>query len=132
MKKNVIFVLAWIIFLSCLTVKKFLSSFLGLVLADQLTCMISYICYGIIISVGSLATITLTFEVIDLITVFLQGPNPNMYDIDTHTLIAKRFPSDENTGLPHPVRMVNNPWATTGAVIVGVILVSKIIIRFFF
>ena len=54
-----------------------------------------------------------------------------MFDIDTSTLTLKRFPSDEDTGLPHPVRIANNPWTTTGAVIVGVILVYKIIVRLF-
>ena len=54
------------------------------------------------------------------------SPDPNMFD--AASLAVEWLPSGDITGLPHPVRMVNNPWATTGAVIVGVILVYKIFV----
>ena len=132
MIKICIFVTAAIVMLNPGTVNTILSALFGRVSANLLLTYVLYTSYGIILSIGCLTLFTFAFDVCDLITIYYQwvSTDPNM--LDAAPLAVERLPNDEITGLPHPDRMVNNPWATTGAVIVGVILVSKIIIRFFF
>ena len=127
-----IFFAAGIVILNPGAVSSILSVLFNQVSAKVLTMYVLYTSYWIVLSIGSLTLFSLTFEICDQIIVYYKcvSLDPNMFD--AAPLAVERLPSDKITGLPHTDRMMNNPWATTGAVIVGMIVVSKIIIQFFF
>ena len=56
-----------------------------------------------------------------------MSSDPNI--LPAAPLAVERLPYDQIIGLPHPDRIINNPWSTTAAWIVGVNTISKVILE---